>query len=228
MILLLAGTTESKEIAKSLKENFIISVATDYGYKSFKKEFPNTIKANFDEKSLVEFIKERKITKIIDATHPFAFNITKIAQKAAKKTNIAYENRKREIKNSHEYEKALFFSSKDDLFDFLRCNCKRILFTIGSRHIHLFKDFFKNSVFRILPYEESIKHLRELGINPKNIIALEGPFSKRFNIAIIEEFGIDCIISKNSGKEGGLNNKIEAAKDKNIYILILQPEFFKD
>ncbi|WP_026939534.1 precorrin-6A reductase [Hippea alviniae] len=228
MILLLAGTTESKEIAKKLKENFIISVATDYGYESFKRVFPNTIKANFDEESLAEFIKKKKITKIIDATHPFAFKISQTAKRVALKMKIEYKERKRKLEASTTYKKALFFSSKEDIFDFLRCNCKRIFFTIGSKRIDMFKEFFDNSIFRILPYENSIKHLRNLGINPKNIIAMEGLFSKNFNIAIIEEFDIDCIVTKNSGREGGLNNKIEAAKDKNIYILILQPDFFSD
>ena len=45
--------------------------------------------------------------------------------------------------------------------------------------------------FKILPTISSIQNAEELGYLPKNIIAMQGPFSKEMNVAILKSYKID-------------------------------------
>ena len=45
-----------------------------------------------------------------------------------------------------------------------------------------------------------------------NIIAIKGPFGIHINDGIIKEYKIRCLITKDSGLEGGMEEKIESGK----------------
>jgi len=50
----------------------------------------------------------------------------------------------------------------------------------------------KNNLFiRILPTAASIQNAEKLEYLPKNIIAMQGPFSKEMNVAILKNYKID-------------------------------------
>jgi precorrin-6A/cobalt-precorrin-6A reductase len=61
-----------------------------------------------------------------------------------------------------------------------------------------------------------------MGIPPWNIIALQGPFSKEFNIATFREFGIEVVVTKDGGKEAKTLEKVEACLETGIPIVIIQ------
>ncbi|RMG66644.1 MAG: hypothetical protein D6710_12300, partial [Nitrospirae bacterium] len=72
-----------------------------------------------------------------------------------------------------------------------------------------------------LPYEDSIRRCHASGIKRKNIIAMQGPFSQDLNRAIIRQFGIDCIVTKQSGKEGGFFEKLGASIETGIWFIVV-------
>ena len=228
MILILGGTTESKQIAENIKEDFFISVATSYGKEDFEYLKDRVVNIVFDKKSLEEFVIKNNIDRIIDATHPYAFEISNIAKEVSKKLGIKYISRKRKLieKNQINYKKAYFFEDYQKFKEFLK-GFSSILFTIGSKHLCVFKEFKDVAYFRVLPDIESIKRCKSCGIKGSRIIAMQGVFSVEFNVAMFKELKIDCVVSKNSSMAGGLMNKIEAAYKTDISIAILQPEFFQ-
>ena len=63
------------------------------------------------------------------------------------------------------------------------------------------------------------------GIPHRNIIAVQGPFSEELNKAVIREYEIDVMITKDSGTAGGFPEKISAAKDCQIPVIVIaRPE----
>jgi precorrin-6A/cobalt-precorrin-6A reductase len=50
---------------------------------------------------------------------------------------------------------------------------------------------------------------------------MQDPFSLDTNKSLIERWQIDCLITKASGKEGGLQEKIKAARSCNISVVII-------
>ncbi|WP_025209390.1 precorrin-6A reductase [Hippea sp. KM1] len=222
MILILGGTSDTHKVVDSLKEPYIITVATDYGFSVFFRLYGERVKRiRFTEESLRGFIEKHGIDRIIDTTHPYAKEISRIARSVSSYMGIPYENRKRKLSVEFDYEGIFLAKDIEQAKEFLKNNCNRILFTIGSKPLDEFVDFKDRGYFRILPYSSSIDRCLKLGIEPKRIIAMQGPFSVKLNEALIDEFGIDCLVSKNSGKAGGLDSKIEAARRKNIRVVML-------
>ena len=66
---------------------------------------------------------------------------------------------------------------------------------------------------RVLPVLASLEKTAALGIPARHVIAMQGPFSKELNVALIREFGIQTLVTKASGAVGGFWEKIEAAQE---------------
>ncbi|WDC85618.1 precorrin-6A/cobalt-precorrin-6A reductase [Caloramator sp. mosi_1] len=67
-------------------------------------------------------------------------------------------------------------------------------------------------IYRILPSVEGLNECIKQNIELDRIIAIKGPFSEEFNMAMLKEYRADYIVMKNSGILGGTIEKINAAK----------------
>ena len=52
-----------------------------------------------------------------------------------------------------------------------------------------------------------IEQCVKMGIKSSNILALQGPFSLELNKAIFNQYHIDVVVTKDSGKTGGVPEK---------------------
>jgi precorrin-6A/cobalt-precorrin-6A reductase len=104
VILILGGTTEAYKKAQELDHRnipFIVTVATDYGFRSFSEYFKEkAVLIDFTQESLTRFIREKGITQVYDCTHPYAFIITERAQKVCNTLGIVYKTFKRDIEST--------------------------------------------------------------------------------------------------------------------------------
>ncbi|MGL4788008.1 MAG: precorrin-6A/cobalt-precorrin-6A reductase, partial [Cetobacterium sp.] len=118
------------------------------------------------------------------------------------------------------------FSELEFMIKYLENLEGNILVTLGSNNLHKFENIKNKSniYFRILPKWEMIKKAEDLGVLPKNIIAMQGPFSKELNVAMMRQLNIKYIVSKKGGNTGGEREKIESAKDIGaISIMLSRP-----
>ena len=63
----------------------------------------------------------------------------------------------------------------------------------------------------------------EQGIKGRQILALQGPFSTEMNAAILKQYDIRHMVTKNSGRTGGYQEKLEAAKILGIPVYVIEP-----
>ena len=78
---------------------------------------------------------------------------------------------------------------------------------------------------RILKVESSIEKCNALEIDPNHIIPMTGAATKEENITLIEKYDASVMITKESGEIGGVIEKIEAANETDIaVIMIKRPE----
>ena len=100
-----------------------------------------------------------------------------------------------------------------------------ILLTTGSKDLATFTaavpDFAERLYARVLPVPSSVEHARELGIPASRIVAMQGPFSTAFNVALMRELDIRVMVTKASGSAGGFDEKLQAARACDAHAVII-------
>lgn len=77
-------------------------------------------------------------------------------------------------------------------------------------------------VVRVLPEGRIVQKCQDMGINPKNIVALQGPFSKELNRVLFKSYGADLILTRDSGHAGGTDTKLSAALELGLKVVLLK------
>ncbi len=230
MILLLGGTTESALCAGVLKElglRFCISTATTYSENLYSPDM-KLVSGRMDYQNMVDFIRDEKVTMVLDATHPFAGNVTDNGIIAAEICNISFLRYEREswipedmtgIDYCRDYRTAAEIAGK---------RSGNVLFTTGSNHVEIFTEYInKRRLFvRVLNVEESINKCLSAGLEENHIIPFRGRALVEQNLEIIRDRNIELLITKESGITGGLKEKVLSAQIAGISCLIIsKPEF---
>ena len=99
MILVLGGTSDSIGICNKLNEMnlpYMVSITTEYGRDIAKKATENVFLGKLTIEDMVSLIKEKNITQIIDATHPYATIVSSNAIECSKISNTDYVRFERE------------------------------------------------------------------------------------------------------------------------------------
>ncbi|MDD7795229.1 cobalt-precorrin-6A reductase [Clostridium sp. 'White wine YQ'] len=229
MIGLIVGTSEGKELLEGLNkftEDIFVSTATNYGgdlLKGYKYKFLNTKPLNKEE--LKNKLEEYGVRKLIDASHPYALEVSINAMEAAKELSIEYIRYERPsvIDKYRDNRLVNIISDYSELKSSLSSVKGNVLNTTGSRNIKKILDLKieNRMIHRVLASLKVMEELCNLGIEPEDIIAVKGVFSEEFNRAVLREYKCDAIIMKDSGVEGGTVQKVEAALKENVKIVVI-------
>ena len=227
-ILIFSGTTEGRMLAQTLSENgihCIVSVATEYGEIVMPEMEGVTVhKGRMDLEEMQKFIAQSEVAAVVDATHPFATAVSENIRESLKNTEIPYIRLQRETSDialnkdtiQENHSDVILCSDATECADFLNSTDGNILLTTGS------KDLATYSLFvRVLPGLESISLCEQNGICGKQIIAMQGPFSLEMNRALIRQFHIRYLVTKESGRTGGFLEKIKAAGAEGITACVI-------
>lgn len=227
MIALFSGTSEGRKITEELdKNNLRTLVFTSTGYGSSLVATSKNIRINsgpLSKDQIKKVFKEREIKKILDATHPYAKNISRNLIEVSYELDLPYYRYEREGYKIEKNNTTKIFPNYNEIIEYLKKTKGNVMLTIGSRNLKKFVvEIEKERIYpRILPLPNLIQDALDFGLSLKNIVGMQGPFSKEVNKALIESFNIKYIVTKNSGKEGGIKEKIEAAGETGVEILVL-------
>ena len=228
--LIFAGTTEGREIALFFNENKItadVYTATEYGVQVLPEmEYINTHAGRLTYDDINNMLKSRKDENIIiiDATHPYAALVTENLYKSAENNNIKYF---RLLRPSTYTGSGIMFESIEKAAEYLKNTTGNILLATGSKELAKYKEIGDMTRLypRVLPDEKVIKNILDLGYPLKNIICMQGPFSKDMNTATLKHIKAEYLVTKDTGKTGGFDEKLEAAKAAGAELIIIgRPE----
>ena len=231
-IFLIAGTQDGRQLAELLLNrgfDVTASVVSDYGRKLL--ETCAGIKINdkpLDKDGLEEILRGENFNFLVDASHPYAKNISANAISAANAAQIIYIRYERAEIN-FAYEKIFPVDSYEAAAIKAAELGKNIYLTTGSRNLKIFADLLKdcNLTVRILPTAEVLSQCETLGLSPKQIVAMQGPFSTELNVELFKHAGAEVIVTKNSGQIGGADTKLAAAEILNLpVVMINRPKIF--
>jgi len=229
-IFLFAGTNEGRRLAKRLGAADIptvVSVATEYGAVVLADAgiggSVRIRRGRLTPEEMEAEIRNAAPLVVVDATHPYALAASENIRRAAGAAGIQYIRLKRKTKDSPS-QKVFMFSDMEEMISSLQRTTGNILLTTG---VNSLKDFvsaggLRERLFvRVLPGEESLKACEEAGIHGRQIIAMQGPFSQEMNRATIHAYDIKHLVTKQSGRSGGFEEKVFAAQETETALYIL-------
>ena len=231
MILVLGGTSDSLEICDRINKYknlpYILSVTTSYGEDLARKYAKNVITGKLAKEDMINFIEQNNINKIIDATHPYAIEVSKNAIQCATELNIDYIRYERKsLIDSINYENKYIVNSIEDACKIAREKGRNIFIGTGSKNLPQIVDFIpdRNLIVRVLPTSDVILSCENLGLNADNIIAMKGPFNQSINEEFYKHYDIEIVITKESGTAGGFLEKVNACEALKIPVVIIARE----
>jgi precorrin-6A/cobalt-precorrin-6A reductase len=229
MILFLAGTSDARALAISLMEaghELLTTVVTENAAMELRKAGLKVYVGRLTNEDFVRMIKEQRFQAVIDASHPFAEEASKNALTAAKEVGISYIRYERESQ-THAGKGITFVDSYALAADKAFEKKGVIMLTTGSKTLQVFTEKLLNQpdirvIARMLPRKDNMEKCELLGFPQRDIVAIQGPFTKEFNKALYNQYGVTTMVTKESGKVGSVDEKVEAAKELGIETIVIK------
>lgn len=212
-----AGTTEGYALCEFLAENRVsvyACAATEYGGSLLQEnEFLHVSAGRLKTEDMEELFRKENPEIVLDATHPYAAEVTKNIRTACESAGVLYQRilRPEGEKNSE----AIYVESTEEAAAFLSGTEGNIFLTTGSKELAKFTGIpdYKERLFaRVLSIPSVIRSCAELGIEGKHLIGMQGPFSAEINEAMLRQFQCSYLVTKDTGLAGGFPEKIEACQ----------------
>ncbi len=232
-IFLLGGTKDSINIIQHIKRNYdahiLTTTTTPYGAKLAREGgSDSTIARPLPKDEILDILIRDKFDLLIDATHPFASHITRTAISVAEQLKMPFIRFERPATNlenidtSHiRYVDSFNDAGKLIADEFVKGN---ILHFAGANTMADILKYVSGDRFypRILEVESSLEKCEKLNIAKDHIIPMTGAASRDENIELIEKYDASVMITKESGEIGGVIDKIMAANETDIAVIMIQ------
>ena len=225
-VLLFGGTSDARPLLGALSRlpcAVTLCVASEYGKALAEGGDTNvTVRAGrLDGAQMARLIRDGSFACVIDATHPYAAEATKNISAAVSETGAPCLRLKRE---ASDLGGTAVVSGVREAVERLRETQGNILLTTGSKELAAYTalpDYDKRLFPRVLPALESLEACLSLGFRPSHIIALQGPMTRDLNAALIRQFDIKTVVTKDGGAAGGFPEKLEAARETGAELIVI-------
>jgi precorrin-6A/cobalt-precorrin-6A reductase len=212
-ILLLGGVSEALAIARTLGPQHIYSLA-GIGRVPTDLQCQVRVGGYGGAEGLAQFVRDEGIDLLLDATHPYAAQISHNAATAARLSGIPCWALRRPAWQAGAGDDWREVSDWAELIETLK-PFQRPLFTLGREPLEHLHE---------IPREQ-FWTLRALDVYPGNerceVIGARGPFRIDDERELFERRNIDVLISKNSGSTA-TEPKLEVARERGVPVIILK------
>lgn len=216
MILVLGGTGDAHRVALDLKASgveFIVSLA-GVTRRPIERSYPVRTGGFGGVGGLIEYLDKEEIAGLIDATHPFAENISNSAARAAQTTGVPLIRFARPEWQVPESSEWVLVGNLDAAARALPGRARAFL-TVGSNGLQPFvcrSDVW--FLFRgIDPMDNPFTRGEALVQRP--------PFTLESEIALMKDHAITHLVTKNAG-DAQTRAKIDAATELGIPVIMVE------
>lgn len=178
-----AGTTEGYEISRFLSENkvsVLACVATELWSRSLEEnEFLSIRAERLDKEQMQELFAAERPELVLDATHPYAAEVTVNIREACENTAVSYV---RVLREGGVHKDAVYVENTEAAVDYLKHVSGNVLLTTGSKELLLIQKFpgYQERMFaRVLSIQNVIETCRMLGFEGQKSDCHAGPFFER-------------------------------------------------
>lgn len=222
MILVLGGTTEGRKAVQVLEEaGAHYYYATKGKTQEVEMSHGTRLTGAMDAATLISFCREKKIRLLIDAAHPFAVHIHQNVQMAACELQIPviryerqYPPHTDDIVWCKDYQEAVTRLQMTGVTTLLALTGVQ---TIGKLKAYWQSPTTSDCWFRILNRRESQLIARREGFPADHLVY----YQEEDTASLIQQLHPQAILTKESGKSGGFEEKIRAAKEAGVTIFVV-------
>jgi len=234
-IVIFGGTYEGRQIAEAFQNTQLqihVCVATEYGATLLPDGRNIQIHTGrMNEEQMQSFLTDLNADCCVDATHPYAAEVTRNLKNVCNNLNLKYLRvyRKEETLNQDAADiQVIYKENVEDAATFLKATTGNILITTGSKELAHFTsvpDYKTRCFARVLPTAQVVDACSKLGFEGKNLIGMQGPFTEELNYCLLRQVDAKWLVTKSSGRQGGFSEKCEAALRAGVNLLIIgRPE----
>lgn len=225
-IVIFGGTTEGRELSGLLAgrgAEIVVSVATDYGREEQGVQDGVTVVAGRRGRAEMSALLYGAAL-CVDATHPYATEATRTIRDACRDTRTPYRRLSREA--SVVDADAVTVPDAAGAAAYLCGTAGNVLLTTGAKELRPYAVLDPSRLYaRVLPTHEGLSACEAAGIPRRNVIAMRGPFSRELNEALIRQYQIAYLVTKDGGRVGGFPEKADAARNTGaVLVVIRRPE----
>jgi precorrin-6A/cobalt-precorrin-6A reductase len=223
---ILGGTSDALVLCRMLTQHDIpysLSVATATGAALAADIGGARQVGRLDTEGMVDWL--RTAHWVIDASHPYAEQASQTLAAACRTLGLPLTRYERPSEIDAIHDAGLL------AVDNIEQACaaagqfgQRILLTTGSKQLADYVRLLpgKTLIARVLPVADVVSQCAALGLGVNHIIAMTGPFSRELNLALLRQYRPDAVITKESGREGGYAEKVQACLDAAIPCVVIR------
>lgn len=228
-IWLIGGTTESQTLASVIASHHlpcIVTVTTEAAkllYSGIDQTYLKVRVGKLLPNQMPKFCQMHQVIVILDASHPYALEVSQAAIAVSRLANIPYLR----------YERPNIISASPQIIQLDSFNTlltgqylvgQRVLLTVGSQILPQFINWQTRAILftRILPTLEALQIALESGFTSERILALRPPVGKQLELALWQKWRINLVVTKASGRVGGEATKREVAHQLNIPLIVIE------
>jgi precorrin-6A/cobalt-precorrin-6A reductase len=217
-VLLLGGTTEASALARLLADRGVAATLSYAGRTEAPRAQPIPMRVGGfgGAEGLAAYLREARVTHLVDATHPFAATMSANAVAAARLAGVPLLALTRPAWAPVPGDRWTRVADIEDAVAALAGPPRRILLALGRMHV---------ADFAAMPQHHYVLRFVDAPTVPPilphhTLIVDRGPFSPGGDRALMETYGIDLIVCKNAGGTGA-EAKLVAARALGIPVLMI-------
>ncbi|WP_434778304.1 precorrin-6A reductase [Neisseria sp. Ec49-e6-T10] len=222
------GTSDAVLLCQALEAlnlAYSLSVATEVGSELATGLKGKIVVARLNPEQMQTYFQEYAIDLVIDATHPFAAEVSRNIAQATDALGLALIRYERQEQIDLVDNPLLIkVTDVESACEAAKAFGSVVFLTTGSKqladYVRLLPE--KTLIARVLPTVDVLRSCAELGLGVGQIVAMKGPFSQQMNEAMYQFYQPDVVITKESGVEGGYTEKILPAIEQNIPCIVIR------
>ena len=202
-VVIFSGTTEGRSFSRALGAlgaSVTVCVATELGAEEQGCADGITVRTGrLDAEGMTALLRGAALC--VDATHPYA------AERPASPLPAG----------------SVVLADAARAAAYLADRPGRVLLATGAKELPAFAALDPARLYpRVLPTLAGIAACEAAGVPHRNILAMQGPFTKELNAALLHQFHIDYMVTKDGGAAGGFAEKAEAAARCGVQLIVLR------
>ncbi len=219
-LLILGGSADANRLVGALARDPRIDAVLSFAGRTenpIKPPIPCRIGGFGGVQGLIDYLRSERIDRVVDATHPFAAQMSAHAVEACAAAGVPLLALDRAPWQPQRGDHWIEVDTMEQAVAALGATPRRVFLGIGRQQLELFAAAPQHSyLVRLVDAPRA-----PLPLPKVEIVVGRGPFTRANDGAMLRQFGAEMVVAKNAGGEATVS-KIEAARDLGLPVVMVR------